>query len=402
MTQTTISRSVLHTSTVDFKRHYREYLKELAKDIDTNRVELITALEWCFDRWEYWRQKFYPEADLMFPFFLSMKGGKEFGHYSTLGPSGQPSVIHIKRSYLLGTSDTIVWKISPTQKLVLKKDHPDRLKYVDQTILHELVHQYLHEASPHAAEYESEGKNYGGHGPLFAAECNRINSMLHPELGFDFIPVRHKKPSHAKVADVQRPSCAQFTHGEIFWAWDPENEELAEWQLQENQQRLMQALEFFNRAVEVVNEAEEIESNFPAPFALDCAEVCIQQLMKRDQENGTTLLDAFIQGVLEHAGVSSAAPVNIPPAEGLQTELIPEPTVQLEVDSPLSLVEEGTVLDLKTAYPVEQPAVSLDRLSTDIKQSDLTKADFAQRVFGHKNGQQLSRHLKKLRELMAA
>ena len=58
MTQLTISRSVLHTSTVEFKRHFREYLKTLAKDIDTNRVELIEALEWCFDRWEHWRHKF--------------------------------------------------------------------------------------------------------------------------------------------------------------------------------------------------------------------------------------------------------------------------------------------------------------------------------------------------------
>ena len=57
MTQTTISRSVLETLTIEFKQHFREYLKVLAQDVDTNRVELIDALEWCFDRWEHWRQK---------------------------------------------------------------------------------------------------------------------------------------------------------------------------------------------------------------------------------------------------------------------------------------------------------------------------------------------------------
>lgn len=76
MAQATISRSVLETPTIEFKQHFREYLKVLAQDVDSMRVELIKHLEWCFDRWEHWRQKFYPDADLMFPFFLSMKAGK--------------------------------------------------------------------------------------------------------------------------------------------------------------------------------------------------------------------------------------------------------------------------------------------------------------------------------------
>ena len=164
---------------------------------------------------------------MLYPFFVSGKRGNEFGHYSTVGDSGQPSVIHLKRAFLMGSSDITVFKLSPTKRLVLKKNHPDRLKFVDQTILHELVHQYLHEAAPAAlrSEYEStETKSYRGHGPLFAAECNRINEVLHPEMGFEFVPVRHMKRSHARRVHSLRPSCAQFTHGELFFAWDPDAE----------------------------------------------------------------------------------------------------------------------------------------------------------------------------------
>ena len=408
MTQTTISRSVLETLTIEFKQHFREYLKVLAQDVDTNRVELIDALEWCFDRWEHWRQKFYPEANLVFPFFQSGRRGSEFGHYSTCGSSGQPSVMHIKRSFLMGTSDITVYKLSATQKLVLKADHPNRLAFVDQTILHELVHQYLHEASPDAATYESSesGKNYKGHGPLFAAECNRINQTLHPELGFEFVPVRHMKRSHAKVNDVQRPSCAHFTHGELFFKWDPSNPDLTRDQIIENRRCLEEALAYYGGAVELVEEAEEVVTDFPAPFAADCAEVCIQQLQDWDKTNGSNLLDHFVKAVLEHAGASSDAPLNIPPASREQMQLIPEPTVPSSVDSPTALVDENTVLDMRAVYPISNAANSLAQLTADITASGMKKAAFAQHHFGHKRGDLLSRHLKQLRnavdELVAA
>ena len=411
MTQLTISRSVLHTSTVEFKRHFREYLKTLAKDIDTNRVELIEALEWCFDRCEHWRQKFYPDAELMFPFFQSGRRGSEFGHYSTCGSSGQPSVIHIKRSFLMGTSDITVAKLSPTKKLVLLKDHPDRLKFVDQTILHELVHQYLHEASPSAAEYESSesGKNYKGHGPLFAAECNRINETLHPELGFEFVPVRHMKRSHAKVNDVQRPSCAHFTHGELFHAWDITNPDLMGWQIEENRQRLEQALAFYGGAVELVEEAAEVATDFPAPFDSSCAEVCHQQLLGYDQEKDTDLVTAFHLAVLQQMQAAgtldelldaighSIAPADIQPAAGEngQTVIaIPEsgPTVPTSVDSRLPALTQE--------YPISDPVASLKRLEADITAAG-GKAALCKNQFGLKDGSSLSRHLKALKAAIA-
>ena len=171
MSTSTLERSVWGASTDELKDRFRSYLQELASTDDGYRRELIDALEWCFDRWNYWREKFYPQtpSPLKFPFFKSMKGGSEFGHYATVGDSGEPSVIHIKRAYLMGERDITLAKISKTQKLVLKADHRDRLKVVDLTILHELVHQYLHEGADEATRIkyetsESGDNHYKGHG----------------------------------------------------------------------------------------------------------------------------------------------------------------------------------------------------------------------------------------------
>ena len=48
-------------------------------------------------------------------------------------------------------------------------------------------------------------------------------------------------------------------------------------------------------------------------------------------------------------------------------------------------------------YPLDDAEESLAQLNADIQVSGMNKAKFAAWRFGHKNGQQLSRHLKKLR-----
>lgn len=418
----TINRSVLKTSTVQFKRHFRDYLRTLAQDDNDNRVELIQHLEWCFDRWEHWRQRFFPDADLTFPFFQSGRRGTEFGHYSTIGDSGQPSVIHIKRSVLMGTSDITVYRISPTKKLVLRANHPERLKFVDQVILHELVHQYLHEGAPPEVirKYETSeaGTNHKGHGSLFAAECNRINEVLHPELGFEFIPVRHVKRDRGPLDHRQRPSCAQFTHGELMFAWSPTEEKLTAEQLEDNRQRLEQALHYYGGAIEVVQEAEQVETDFSAPFDTDCGDICIQNLKDFDKANGTTLEFSFYKSVLtslKSEGLLEAAlnGVGSSPAP-MKPEPTPEPTPEPigKLDQLLNEIKgttepEATVPPkgddfpaLTDEYPLETFSKSLARLNLDIRESGLTKANFARQRFGHQNGQQLSRHLKRLNQLM--
>jgi len=410
----TINRSVWGTSTDDFKRHYRTYLNALAElDDDSCRAELLEALEWCFDRWDYWRQKFYPSTDspLLFPFFQSERGGSEFGHYSTMGSSGQPSVIHIKRSLLLGTSDITVMKSGPTAKLVLKADHPKRLLFVERVILHELVHQYLHEGAPEAirSQYESteSGRNrHKGHGSLFAEECNRINEILLPEIGFKFVPVRHVKRDRGPLSDRQRPSCSQFGYGELLSAWDIYKEEpLEPDQLEETRQRFEQALEYFDGALSWKQEAAKIKTDFLAPFDISCADTCHQQLTAYDQENKTDLVMAFQLKVLNQlqkeeklesglrsigysADLSNISPASSQNGNGC-LKVIPElgPVVPTTGDNRLSLAD---------TYPISDPIKSLKRLESDWKKAG-SKVALSRDHFELTSGSVLSRHLKKLK-----
>ena len=230
-----------------------------------------------------------------------------------------------------------------------------------------------------------------------------------PELGFEFVPVRHMKRSHAKVNDVQRPSCAHFTHGELFHAWDITNPDLLGWQIEENRQRLEQALAFYGGAVELVEEAAEVATDFPAPFDSSCAEVCHQQLLGYDQAKDTDLVTAFHLAVLQQMQAAgtldelldaighSTAPADIQPAAGEngQTVIaIPEsgPTVPTSVDSRLPALTQE--------YPISDPVASLKRLEADITAAG-GKAALCKNQFGLKDGSSLSRHLKALKAAIA-
>jgi hypothetical protein len=72
-----------------------------------------------------------------------------------------------------------------------------RMRFVEDVLLHEAVHQYCDEVLHH-----SEG-SYKGHGPVFAGECNRIGGSL------GLPPVR---PAKARGKSKDLPSCAQWPH----------------------------------------------------------------------------------------------------------------------------------------------------------------------------------------------
>lgn len=421
-----IDRSVWGTSTDDFKQHFRQYLKDLAANDSGYRAELIERLEWCFDRWDHWRQKFYAEtaAPLWFPFFEKHEKGSELGSYAVCGNSGQPSVISLKLTLLMGDRDLNLFSIGKTKKVVLKADHPDRLKVVDLVILHELIHQYLHEGAnqetraTYAATECAEGKKkrYQGHGPLFAAECNRIADQLHPELGFKTARVRHTKRSHAAVVDVQRVSCGQFGVMNLFFEWDPTADDLNDEQVQENRERFQQALTYFGGAIEVVATEQQEDTDFLAPFAPDCADVCHQQLLAYDQAKSTDLIAAFhlaalqqmqaagtLDGMLQAIGYSTA-PVNIPPANGQNGKSCKVVAIS-ESGPTVPTSGDGELATLRDVYPISDPANSLSRLNADIKAAG-GKGALCKQRFGLKDGSTLSRHLKALQsavsELVAA
>jgi hypothetical protein len=72
-----------------------------------------------------------------------------------------------------------------------------RMRYVEDILLHEAVHQYCDEVLHHSED------SYKGHGPVFAAECNRIGAAL------GLLPVR---PGKARGKNKDLPSCAQWPH----------------------------------------------------------------------------------------------------------------------------------------------------------------------------------------------
>lgn len=72
-----------------------------------------------------------------------------------------------------------------------------RARFMTDVLLHEMIHQY---------HFEITGKtedSYKGHGPAFAAECNRIGALLGlPEV----------RPAKARGKHKALPSCANWPH----------------------------------------------------------------------------------------------------------------------------------------------------------------------------------------------
>ena len=162
---------------------------------------------------------------------------------------------------------------------------------------------------------------------------------------------------------------------------------------------MQKALDYYGGAVEVVTTEAPKVTEFAAPFSSDCAASCLQELAAYDQANKTELTWAFqlevvrdldnqkrLSEALQAIGFSAAgsdiSPVEKPKLTGV----------------PSGWDSSSPNVSLSEAYPVDDAAESLERLKRHIKDSDLTKAEFAAKRFGHSSGAQLSRHLKKLRQ----
>jgi hypothetical protein len=124
-----------------------------------------------------------PTLDLKEP-----KSTKLLGLYATIGGHGQPGEILIRPSLVTGK-----------HKLLREGDEfaEGRMRYVEDVLLHESVHQYcwevLHDIEP----------SYKGHGPVFAGECNRIGEAL---------GLAEVRPAKARGPLKELPSCADWPH----------------------------------------------------------------------------------------------------------------------------------------------------------------------------------------------
>ena len=156
-----IDRSVWGVETDAFKTAFRDYLLSLQDD-DDDRDNLIQKVLWCVDVWDQHRREYFPnercERPLLFPFFEAQgqAGSNEKpAAYKLFGSQGQPSVIAIRHNLLMATSDLTIWKSGDGERrLVLKKDHILRTRYIERLIVHQLLQQFLVESAPEGIRRE--------------------------------------------------------------------------------------------------------------------------------------------------------------------------------------------------------------------------------------------------------
>lgn len=428
-----IDRSVWGVETDDFKTAFKDYLLSLQDD-DDDRDCLIQKVLWIVDVWDKYRREYFPnercERPLKFPFpeAQPQAGSTEKpASYKLVGSQGQPSVIAIRHNLLMATSDLTIWKSGDGERrLVLKKDHILRSRYIERLIVHQLLQQYLVESAPEgirreythqtssgAAANGGEFKTYKGHGTVFANHANWLNHTFGmPLLGDKFEPsrLRHYKPRHAPSADRQRPSCSWFGTLDMFFLWDPDAEGLSDEQLRENDARMKQALAWYDGAVTLVETQAPALTTFEAPFDESCVDVCVNELRAYDQAHGTGLLTAFIKRIQHDMPMDPIAPSEIPPVARTK-DCIEYADGSLHTIDELmddiglgDVPAQGDKPSLANVYPLNSPAVSLAQLETDLaeaKAQKVTKAQFAHERFGHKRGDLLSRHLKALRQAVA-
>jgi hypothetical protein len=318
------SRSVASTSTEAFKLQFRHYLSDLAdlKDIPDRQL-LLQRLEGAFDAWEALRIKFFENTPqpLTYPFLTIFHSGRPFAQYEEINAFGAPSTISVKAGLLLGNKKVALGKIPatvacPTERKLTLQPITDETSeaaaaghrlFLTQVLLHELIHQFLHEgAAPETAatyrETESGKKGYRGHGKLFAAECNRVGQIIHAEFGLDFVPVRNSKRDSATRADLLRPSCASWGIDDILFVWDHQlGMDLSDEQAVENEARLAVALSLFGGAITVEDVETKEEEGFLVSYAADAAETCINALSRFDTSHGTDLLQQFLAAAADHA-----------------------------------------------------------------------------------------------------
>jgi hypothetical protein len=120
-----------------------------------------------------------PTIDLVEP-----KSARLLGEYDPVGSHGQKGGIRIRPNLVTGKHPAL-------------REGDDfaegRMRYVEDVLLHESVHQYCGEV------LHDDGRGYKGHGPTFAGECNRIGAALGlPEV----------RPAKARGPLKELPSCA--------------------------------------------------------------------------------------------------------------------------------------------------------------------------------------------------
>lgn len=140
-----------------------------------------------YARWHEWNDAFFG-GQMVAPYIMLSTTGipNSYGDCSSVSGFGGKSQIRIRASLQRGTHPkTIGWK------------HSDCDRFVDDILLHEMIHQFAQEIT---------GKNdasYHGHGPAFRDKANEIGDQL------GLPPVRICK---RRGPNAELPSCSQWLH----------------------------------------------------------------------------------------------------------------------------------------------------------------------------------------------
>lgn len=140
-----------------------------------------------YERWHAFNQRWF-EGTLTVPYltFGTPRVPRALGTCARLADWGGRLQICLRASLVDGS-----------HPLLLPDDDflPGRLRFLDDTLLHEMIHQWQFEVAGDAEP------GYKGHGPGFAAECNRIGAQL----GLPLV-----RPAKQRGPHAMRPSCAQW------------------------------------------------------------------------------------------------------------------------------------------------------------------------------------------------
>lgn len=134
--------------------------------------------------WRAW----FPNLTPPVPRLSAPSSSRALGQYSTIGGDGLRGEILIRRSLLTGEHPMM----RPGDEYA-----EGRFRYVLDVLLHESVHAYQHEVA------RVPEPSFHGHGPAFAATCNRIGAAL----GLGAV-----RSSKKRGPDAHLPSGAQWPH----------------------------------------------------------------------------------------------------------------------------------------------------------------------------------------------
>lgn len=149
------------------------------------------SLKDLYLKWDEYKDRFFPDSHMIQPIITigDVQNPKALGHYWPSNPGNMAGQITIRHTLVSGAYKG--FNVLNSSSLIGLE------RYVEDVLLHEMVHQYNHEVLK-----EPDG-SYRGHGPFFRDQCNRIGDML------NLPKVRTCK---ARGEDKDLPSCSQWPH----------------------------------------------------------------------------------------------------------------------------------------------------------------------------------------------